>query len=148
MFHYQDTVQQVNEYTGNIVPSSFAQVTVYVASGGTAATLYLDAGGTQSSPNPVTADSVGRFDFYTDSGLYDMYIVSMGAAPYWKRNVVMVNAAEYIDVIAGQPQQTRSIVPVKGYVVMHDTITGHYLAFGISSGQWVVVQDFGTSPPL
>lgn len=147
MFHKQDVIVQVNQVSGNIVPSAGATITVYIAGTNTVATLYLDAAGTQSSPNPVTADSSGRFDFYVDSGLYDMYIVSTGAAPYWLRNVVMINVAEYFAVVAGQPVQQHTVTPIKGYLVLYDSVTGHYISFGVQNNQIVALADLGTIPP-
>src|SRR5438128_800847 len=73
MLHFYDTVADQNGK-----PLAQAIVGVYTdATYTTLATIYTDDGVTPG-PNPLTADSLGRFDFYTADNRYSFQISKTG----------------------------------------------------------------------
>lgn len=69
MISYNKTIR---DRAGNVIAG--ATVTVYIASTPDKADLFLDAGGSEAAPNPVTSSSNGLISFYVDAGAYDLTV--------------------------------------------------------------------------
>jgi hypothetical protein len=69
----------VNPTTNSPIPN--ASVTVYIAGTTTKATIYSDNGVTPT-PNPLTADTYGRFFFFAANAIYDLLIDAVNFTPY------------------------------------------------------------------
>lgn len=77
-----------------------ATITVYAAGTVTASTIYSDTAGTAKA-NPFTTDSVGRFSFYADPGLYDIKVSGSGLTTYTVEDVQIGQA--YDELITSAP---------------------------------------------
>lgn len=58
-----------------------ATIVVYETGTSTPITLYTDVDGTAGS-NPMSTDSVGRFSFFADPGIYDIQVSGAGITSY------------------------------------------------------------------
>lgn len=67
------------------------QATITVFDSGTIdlATIYANTGG-DLEDNPFDTDSVGRFSFFTDSGVYDIQVSGVGIVTYKLEGVPIV----------------------------------------------------------
>jgi hypothetical protein len=80
-----------NGLAANVSPGSKTLVCVLNTGCKTAANIYLDAGLTTPTYNPVTADGSGNYDYYVASGCVDEQISSPGQGSIFVPNICPFN---------------------------------------------------------
>lgn len=118
MQKYQNVVLTTS---GDVVP--FATVTVRTNPGGAIATIFWDDGGTPQV-NPITADSMGRFSFYTLNGRYDIEVSGAG-----------ISTQEYTDIIL-EDLSEGTWTPYVGGTATYITQSGRWLKTGNLVTAW------------
>lgn len=91
----------VNPANNQSIPG--ASITVYITGTVTLASLYADNGVTPA-PNPVTADSAGRFFFYVANGVYDLLVSATNYIPY------TIEAVQIVDLYSANAADAPLIV--------------------------------------
>lgn len=69
---------------------SGAAITVFAQNTTTASAIFSDEAGATTKANPFTADTAGRWDFYIDTGVFDIKIVG-GGVTYTLEDVTVQN---------------------------------------------------------
>lgn len=89
----------VQDYQGNVIPGASVEVKRETF-GQPMATIYSDREGLYQITNPLTADALGRFDFFAAGGAYQVRAYS-GGFEHILSYVAIGRAAEFDDVPAG-----------------------------------------------
>lgn len=121
-------------------------VTIYYADTTTKPTIYADSGGSNTKSNPITADYLGKYEFYVADGLYDIvqdttltdvkilsYVegipnaADISVTPY--QAMTQTNLYEWLKALAGtggQLQKGDGTVGAPTYSFFSDPDTGLY----------------------
>lgn len=84
-------MQKLNDvvFDSNGKPLGSAVVLIRPTGGTSTSLIYSDIAGTGSKANPITCDSLGRFNFYAANGRYDLVVTATGIGTATVTDVMM-----------------------------------------------------------
>jgi hypothetical protein len=137
MIRFSDVVAEANA-DGVLEPVAGASVTVLTSSTSTPAVIFDELGAPIS--NPVTTDSLGRFDFFCRTGKYDLVVSQTSITPHTRQGVLIgdgtIHASDYAiaDGISDAAEglqaaldEASALVTAGGASVVVDLDGGQYL---------------------